>query len=151
MKLSNKSRYAIQAVFDLAFHAEGSASQVKEISERQRIPPRFLEQVFQDLRRAGLVRSKRGPKGGYQLAHRAADIRLGDVVRAVDGPVALAQPEPDAAALNTTSVQVSQAVLSEVAGQIEACMDAVSLSDMCDKARRLGLRAHPAAPYVYSI
>ena len=89
MKLSNKSRYGVQAVFDIAFHAEGRAAQIKEIADRQSIPPRFLEQIFQDLKRAGLVASRRGPRGGYQLARPPSEIRLGDIVRALEGPIDL--------------------------------------------------------------
>src|SRR6188768_1306390 len=90
MKLSNKGRYGLQAVFDLAYHNEGRAAQIKDICDRQGIPARFLEQVFRDLKRAGLVRSKRGPRGGYELARGLTELRIGDVVRAIEGPINLA-------------------------------------------------------------
>jgi Rrf2 family protein len=97
VKLSNKGRYAVRALFDIAFYNDGRPTQVKEIAERQGIPPRFLEQIFQDLKRANLVGSKRGPQGGYSLGRRAGEIRLGDVVRALEGPVVLAErAEPGA-------------------------------------------------------
>ena len=89
MKLSSKGRYGVQAMFDLAFHSEGKAAQIKDICERQGIPARFLEQVFRDLRKAGIVPSKRGPRGGYQLTHAPAELRVGDIVRAIEGPTAL--------------------------------------------------------------
>src|SRR3954470_21761776 len=94
VKLSNKGRYAVRALFDIAFYNDGKPTQVKDIAERQNIPPRFLEQIFQDLKRAGIVGSKRGPQGGYSLARRATDIRLGDVVRALEGPITLGDREP---------------------------------------------------------
>jgi len=71
VKLSNKGRYGVRAIFDIAFHNEGRATQIKEIAERQAIPPRFLEQIFQDLKRAGLVASRRGPRGARPPARRA--------------------------------------------------------------------------------
>lgn len=151
MKLSNKARYGLQAMFDLAFHGNGAAVQVKDISARQCIPPRFLEQVFQDLRKAGLVRSKRGPKGGYQLACEPAQIRLGDVIRAAQGPVSLVPEALDSNAQATTSIQVMQHVLRDMGEQIDACLDAVNLESMCDQAREQGLDTPPSAPYVYSI
>ena len=77
MKLSNKGRYGVRAIFDIAFHSGGKATQIKDISRRQAIPPRFLEQIFQDLKRSGLVTSKRGPRGGYALA-MDPDIILAD-------------------------------------------------------------------------
>lgn len=150
MKLSSKGRYAIQAMFDLAFHGAGEAAQVKDICDRQRIPPRFLEQVFQDLRKAGLVRSKRGPRGGYQLATDAAEIRLGDVIRAAQGPVCLMQ-DAEGGDESTTSMQVMGGVLRDLSDQIDACLNGVTLQDMCDQARARGLSGRPQAPYVYSI
>src|SRR5687768_3943578 len=93
MKMSNKGRYAVRALFDIAFYNHGRPTQVKDIAERQGIPPRFLEQIFQDLKRSGIVGSKRGPQGGYSLAWLAGEIRLGDVVRALEGPIALGDRE----------------------------------------------------------
>src|SRR6478735_9898893 len=89
VKLSNKGRYGVRALFDIAFYNEGRPTQVREIAEREVIPPRFLEQIFQDLKKAGLIGSKRGPRGGYHLAKPAAEISLGDVIRAHEGPVAV--------------------------------------------------------------
>src|SRR6188768_3836500 len=94
VKLSNKGRYAVRALFDIAYFNAGQPTQAKDIAERQGIPPRFLEQIFQDLKRSGIVGSKRGPQGGYSLTRRAADIRLGDVVRALEGPIQLGDREP---------------------------------------------------------
>src|ERR1700754_2633016 len=113
MKLSSKALYGVQAIFDLAFHANG-ASQIKEICERQAIPPRFLEQVFQDLRRAGLVTSKRGPRGGYQLARTPEQIRLGDITRALEGPVRVLPAARDAALAATSSYRVAEDTLNAV-------------------------------------
>src|SRR4051795_6260860 len=89
VKLSNKGRYGVRALFDIAFHNNGRPTQIKDIAERAAIPARFLEQIFQDLKRAGLVGAKRGPRGGYHLARPAPEIRLGDVVRALEGPIAI--------------------------------------------------------------
>src|SRR3954462_11883575 len=87
VKLSNKGRYGVRAMFDVAFHGDGGSAQIKDIAEREGIPARFLEQIFQDLRRAGLVSSKRGPRGGYQLARPGREISLGDILRALEGPL----------------------------------------------------------------
>ena len=79
-------------MFDIAYHSQdqpGVAAQAKDIARREEIPLRYLEQIFQDLKRAGLVTSKRGPKGGYALALPAEDVCVGDVIRAVEGPIVL--------------------------------------------------------------
>jgi Rrf2 family transcriptional regulator, iron-sulfur cluster assembly transcription factor len=90
MRLSTKTRYGVLAIFDIAYHGQDQpvvAAQAKDIARREDIPLRYLEQIFQDLKRAGLVESKRGPRGGYYLKRNAAEITLGDVVRALQGPI----------------------------------------------------------------
>jgi Rrf2 family transcriptional regulator, iron-sulfur cluster assembly transcription factor len=103
VKLSSKGRYGIRAIFDIAFHNHGEATQIKDIAERQAIPPRFLEQIFQDLKRAGLVTSKRGPKGGYALAKAPGEVRVGDVVRALEGEVRVGDTDDDPSACSRSS------------------------------------------------
>jgi Rrf2 family iron-sulfur cluster assembly transcriptional regulator len=88
MRVSSQVRYAICGVFDLAYNGQGEPVQVRVIGERQRVPVRYLEQIFQRLRRAGLVAARRGPGGGYRLARAASEITLRDVVEAVEGPIA---------------------------------------------------------------
>ena len=98
MRLSTKSRYGVRALFDIAYHSEGSPTQIKEISRRQGITPRYLEQIFQRLKRAGIVKSIRGPKGGYYLARKPEEIVLSEIIQAMDDsiePVFCARPGKD--------------------------------------------------------
>src|SRR5687768_10564131 len=122
VKLSNKGRYAVRALFDIAFYNDGRPTQVKDIAERQGIPPRFLEQIFQDLKRAGIVGSKRGPQGGYSLTRRPSQIRLGDVVRAVEGPITLSERlEPgQRRARGSDARRVTDAVFKDLSARVEA-------------------------------
>jgi Rrf2 family protein len=149
MKLSNKGRYGLQAVFDLAYHNAGRASQIKDICDRQAIPARFLEQVFRDLKRAGIVRSKRGPRGGYELALEPTALRIGDVVRAIEGPIALTQIE--GRALSCTSGEVLREVMGSLSQQIEGILDETTIADLCSRAESLGLARAAGARYVYAI
>jgi Rrf2 family protein len=153
VKLSSKGRYAVRALFDIAFYNEGRPTQVKDIAQRQGIPPRFLEQIFQDLKRSGIVGSKRGPQGGYGLARGAEEIRLGDVVRALEGPIALG--EGDAAAKRPRAApdarRVTEAVFDDLSARVAACFDEVSIADVCARAERFGLRRPGAERYVYVI
>ena len=151
MRLSNKGRYGVRAVFDIAFHNHGKATQIKDIAERQSIPPRFLEQIFQDLKKAGLVRSKRGPKGGYQLARPPKEINLGDIVRALEGPIQLTAPREAQRSGDATSRAVTEQVFREVGDRIEGCFDAVSIEDLCARGEALGVRRKPPHRYVYVI
>jgi Rrf2 family protein len=85
VRFSLQAQYAICGVFDLAYNGQGAPVPVQAIGERQGIPARYLEQIFQRLRRAELVTGKRGPGGGYVLARPASAITLRDVVEAVEG------------------------------------------------------------------
>jgi Rrf2 family protein len=85
VRVSAKGEYAIQAVLDLALHRERGLTAIQEIARRQAIPQRYLEQVLLALKRAGLLTSKRGSAGGYQLTRPPEDITVGDVLRAVEG------------------------------------------------------------------
>ncbi|ETX16551.1 Rrf2 family transcriptional regulator [Roseivivax halodurans JCM 10272] len=87
MKLSTKGRYAMVALVDIALQPQGALVTLGEIAERQDISLPYLEQLFVKLRRAGLVTSVRGPGGGYRLAKSATEIRVVDVLAAVDETV----------------------------------------------------------------
>ena len=76
MRLSTQSRYGVRAIFDIAYHSEGLETQVKDISRRQEISARYLEQIFQKLKKAGIVSGKRGPSGGYFLIKSLKRSRL---------------------------------------------------------------------------
>src|SRR5258706_14009015 len=93
MKLSTKTRYGVRAVFDIAYHNSGRPTQARDIARRQEGPLRYLEQIFQELRRAHLVAAKRGPRGGYFLQRLPEEITLGDAARARHAPVELCAPE----------------------------------------------------------
>ena len=87
MRVSAKADYAIRATVELAAAGDGP-TKGERIAQAQSIPPNFLENIFTDLRNAGIVASRRGAEGGYWLARPAAEISLADVIRAVDGPLA---------------------------------------------------------------
>jgi Rrf2 family iron-sulfur cluster assembly transcriptional regulator len=87
MRLSTKGRYAVMAMADLALHGRERAVSLAEIAARQEISLSYLEQLFARLRRGGLVRSVRGPGGGYRLALAAEATQVAAIVRAVDEPI----------------------------------------------------------------
>ena len=149
MRLSTKTRYGVRAVFDIAFHEAGGPAQAKDIARREDIPLRYLEQIFQDLRRAGIVDSKRGPRGGYYLRKTPDAIRLGDIVRALQGPIeemfALDDEENGergrrrAAGGPATTQHVTTSLWRELAGQVTAWFDALSLQDLVARGVELGV------------
>ncbi|HEY8499011.1 MAG TPA: Rrf2 family transcriptional regulator [Clostridia bacterium] len=88
MRLSRKSEYALLALVDLACHYQKGTAKIIEISERNGIPKKYLEQIFLQLKGAGYVRSVRGAGGGYELAKNPAEISLAEIIRLIDGPLA---------------------------------------------------------------
>ena len=138
MRLSTKTRYGVRAIFDIAYHSQEQpavAAQAKDIARREDIPLRYLEQIFQELKRAGLVESKRGPRGGYFLKRSASDITLGDVVRALQGPIdeLFTVEEESADSRAVTSRQVTCALWRELADHVSGWFDGVSISDLVER------------------
>ena len=103
MKLSTKGRYAVVALADLALQPEGSLVTLAEISKRQDVSLPYLEQLFVKLRRDGLVDSVRGPGGGYKLSRAASDIRVSDILAAVDETVSAMHKGAGASGANSGS------------------------------------------------
>jgi Rrf2 family protein len=84
MRLSTKSRYGLRALFDIAYNNDAQPAQIQDISRRQQISPRYLEQIFQNLKKAGILKSKRGPQGGYTLARQPERISVLEIIRATE-------------------------------------------------------------------
>ncbi len=157
MKLQAKTRYGVRAVFDLAFHNAAGATQAKDIARREGIPLRYLEQIFQDLKRAGIVDSRRGPRGGYTLKRPPETIRLGDVVRALQGPlddIFSPEDEPDKkrgrpAAAGAQLVTAS--LWRELAAHVSSWFNQVSLADLVRRGVELGVARGDKKPPMYFI
>lgn len=94
MRISAKADYGVRAALELASSPDGKPIKGTNLAEAQDIPLQFLEHILLDLKRAGLVRTKRGARGGYWLAQPAASITVADVIRAVEGPLAYIQDLP---------------------------------------------------------
>ena len=87
MRLSTKGRYAVMAMVDLATESRSTPVVLSEVAERQEVSLSYLEQLFSKLRRSGLVKSVRGPGGGYLLSRSCAEVRIADIISAVDEPI----------------------------------------------------------------
>ncbi len=87
--LSQKTRYALRALLYLVERGGGKLVQIADIARTQQVPRKYLELIMLDLKKAGVVTSRRGPGGGYGLARPAADISFAEIVRTMDGPIAL--------------------------------------------------------------
>ena len=136
MRLSTKGRYAVMAMADLAGN-EGANRPVSlaEIAQRQEISLSYLEQLFAKLRRGGLVRSVRGPGGGYRLSRPAGDLRVADIIIAVDEPIAATRCKSGSpkGCTGTTTRCVTHDLWEELGRQIHVFLSSVSLADVVEK------------------
>jgi Rrf2 family iron-sulfur cluster assembly transcriptional regulator len=135
VKLSTKGRYAVMAMVDLASNSKGSPVALADIAERQEISLSYLEQLFAKLRKGGLVRSVRGPGGGYLLAHRVEDTRISDIILAVDEPIRATRcaPGSPAGCRSNKSRCLTHDLWEELGNQIHLYLSSVSLADVCNK------------------
>jgi Rrf2 family protein len=138
MRVSTRGDYACRALLSLALHADEAApTSVRDIAERTGLPQPYLEQILLALKGAGLVRSKRGVGGGYILARSPAEIRLSDVVSAVDGPISLGdfgEPHQNGACDHEGQC-VLLAIWHVVGEQIQRHLDGYTLADVAAAAR----------------
>jgi Rrf2 family iron-sulfur cluster assembly transcriptional regulator len=132
MRLSTKGRYAVMAMVDLAKHSQGSPIALAEIAERQEISLSYLEQLFAKLRAGGLVKSVRGPGGGYLLGHPADETRISDVILAVDEPIRATRCSPGApvGCRGSKSRCLTHDLWEELGNQIHLYLSSVTLADV---------------------
>lgn len=141
MKLSTKGRYAVMALADIAVHSAGQPIALAMITERQNISQDYLEQLFLKLRKAGLVESARGPGGGYRLARDPEDIRISEIVLAVDEPLQVTRCIGDAIEGCTHGEKcLTHDLWSALGRQIYGFLAAVTLGDVVNR-RNLALQA----------
>ena len=139
MRLSTKGRYAVMAVVDLAAHSVGKPVALAEIAERQEISLSYLEQLFAKLRKGGLVRSVRGPGGGYMLAFPTECTRISDIILAVDEPIRTTRcsPSSPSGCHANRSRCLTHDLWEELGNRIHHYLSSVTIADVC--ARRVVL------------
>jgi Rrf2 family iron-sulfur cluster assembly transcriptional regulator len=135
MRLSTKGRYAVMAMVDLAKHNEGTPIALAEIAERQEISLSYLEQLFAKLRIAGLVKSVRGPGGGYLLGHAAQETRIAEIILAVDEPIRATRCSPGApvGCRGSKTRCLTHDLWEELGNQIHLYLSSVSLADVVEQ------------------
>ncbi|UCD71227.1 MAG: RrF2 family transcriptional regulator [Syntrophobacterales bacterium] len=154
MRLSTKSRYGVRAVFDIAYHGGGEGVQIKDIARRQEISPRYLEQIFQKLRDAGILVSKRGPLGGYSLAKSPEEIKLGDIIQVTEGgldPVFCVHPEKSGKDCDRIAECVTRLIWKEAGEKLEDFFCSITIQDLCERAELLGVQKEYSRDLLYYI
>jgi len=130
MKMSTKGRYGLRAMLDLALNSGGDHVALNTIAERQNISSNYLEQVFSILRKAGLVNSVKGAQGGYVLADSANRITVGQILRALEGDLAVAGDNPDNESSNSVEYCLKKQVWEKINESINEVVDAITLEDL---------------------
>ena len=131
MHISARTDYAVRALLSLAAAGPGAGTVTGQaLAAEQQLPQKFLEAILADLRRAGLVRSRRGPVGGYALARPATEIAIGDVVRAVDGPLAVVRGERPEQAVYAGAAEHLGTVWVALRAAVRSVLDGVTLAEV---------------------
>jgi Rrf2 family protein len=130
MRISAKADYAVRAALELA--AAGGSVKGERIAEAQSIPRNFLENIMIELRNADLVRTQRGPDGGYWLAKPADEVHVGDVIRAVEGPLASVRSDAPEDMEYAGSAESLKPVWIALRANVRAVLDRVTLAEVVE-------------------
>ncbi len=130
MRVSAKADYAVRAAIELAAAGEGQPVKGERLASSQDIPLQFLEHILLELKHQGLVRARRGAKGGYWLARPPAEVTVADVVRAVEGPIANVQSLPPETIEYAGNAESLREVWIAVRANIRSILEGVTLADL---------------------
>lgn len=155
MKLSTKITYGVRALFDIAYHSCGLPAKVNDIARRQGISPRYIEQIFIMFKKDGIIKTVRGPKGGYLLARKPHDISLGDIIRAVEGDIELVSCKPvsyEGEEVCSIKEQcVTAPIWAELNAKVSSFFDSITIHDLCDRGKALGIDRDMEGMFIYHI
>ncbi|MFQ6017976.1 MAG: RrF2 family transcriptional regulator [Kiloniellaceae bacterium] len=150
LRLSKKLLFAIEAVVDIAYHAGPGPVRSTDISRRQGIPRRYLEQVLQQLVHKGVLSGQRGPRGGYRLARERRRITVGEIVRIIGQLEGASDPasEPDGSEIG---VKVVRPLWIDMQREIMGRFDTVTVEELCNRAREQNIPSETARIPDFSI
>ena len=158
MRLSTKSRYGLRALFDIAYNCGNMPAQIQDISRRQQISPRYLEQIFQSLKRAGILKSKRGPQGGYCLAKKPEEITVLEVLCATELDVILVDCTGVTPKKRRRKVEcpfegqcVTQTVWEEATDLLNKLFSGITLQTLCQRGQEMGIKKEQDHRFMYYI
>jgi Rrf2 family cysteine metabolism transcriptional repressor len=136
MQVSTRGRYGLRAMVDIALHATEGPMALRVIAERQEISESYLEQVFTSLRKTGLVRASRGSQGGYELGRPAGEITVGEILRALEGPIVPVNCVGESRCEREKYCS-TRSFWAELRDKVNEFLDGVSLQDLTDRARMM--------------
>jgi len=136
MKLSTRSRYGLRAMVELALEYEKKPMQIKVIAQRQDISNKYLEQLMSILKSSGLVRSMRGPKGGYMLSRCPSEIKLSDVFKSLEGPLVTVDCLEHPEYCSRCTDCLTRDIWIKIQKAMMDVLDSMTLQDIVDKAKK---------------
>jgi Rrf2 family protein len=154
MKLSTKSRYGLRALFDIAYNSGNLPAQIQDISRRQDISPRYLEQIFQSLKKMGILKSKRGPQGGYYLTKSPDEITVKDIIHATEGGMVLVDCVSGKRKKKSCTFEgccVTQSIWEEATAKLNDYFATLTLKSLCEKGQAMGLKREQDHRFMYYI
>ncbi len=152
MRIPTSSRYGVRALADLAYHGGGQPTLLKDICKRQKLSQRYLEQIFHKLLKAGLLKSKRGPQGGYMLSKDPSEITVLDIVTATQGPIVpVACLNEKKRKCEVFPLCVTWHIWKETQNLLVEYWDSVTLADLCASASEHHLPRELNHKFMYSI
>lgn len=140
MQVSTRGRYGLRAMVDMALHATEGPMALRVIAERQGISESYLEQVFTGLRKSGLVRASRGAQGGYELNRSASEITVGEILRALEGPIVpvfCVGDESTGTYCEREKYCLTRSFWEELRDKVNEFLDGTTLQDLTDRAKTI--------------
>ncbi|MCF8473389.1 MAG: Rrf2 family transcriptional regulator [Emcibacter sp.] len=149
-RLTKKMIYALEAVVDIAYNGRSGTVQSRDITKRQDIPQRYLEQVMQQLVRAGILKGVRGPKGGYNLARERRRISVGEIVNIVNG-IDKNQADKNLLSQSPMGIKVINPLIENLNSSILDHLNNITLQDLCQQAMDEGVETEFAKNFTFTI
>ena len=134
MKLTTRSRYGTRMMLDMAQHGANGPVRIKDIADRQGVSVKYLEKLVRELKQAGFVKSRRGPRGGHELALPLGEITVGAIVRVLEGDLKLVDCDGPKGACTRREDCLTRAIWSEAARAMHAHLDGITLADLVPQA-----------------
>jgi len=143
MRLTTRSRYGTRMVLDIAQHSGPGPVRIQDIADRQGVSAKYLEKIIRKLKDAGLIKSKRGPRGGHLLSRPTTEILIGEVVRALEGDTSLVECRTGKDDCGRLEVCLTRRLWSEAANAMYDHLNSITLADLLADAQKCSV---PEAP-----
>lgn len=133
MKISTKGRYGLRAMVDIAVNSNGKPLALMTVAARQKISLNYLEQVFGQLRKAGLIKSIKGPSGGYMLSRDAKDITVKEVLEVLEGPFSIIGDAQDKSSMDAVQLAIGSLVWDEIDSRVNRFLESRTLGQLAEE------------------